>query len=90
MNAVLPPFDEGQHATIDGYLVARIRVSEHFESGRWSLTLDDRFGVVADNIEELDRWLWLVANAIAIGEGLSCHGKNSRKMSMISGGNRSK
>ena len=75
--AFLPKRLPGHEVTIDGYLVPRVEVGEDEETGKWNLFLDRRFGVEAQNIEELDRWLWIVANAMAIGAGYSCHGENS-------------
>lgn len=76
MLKILPKMDEGRSVTIDGYLVPRVRVSENDGNGLWDVTYDGRFCVTA-TIEELNRWLWIVANAQAIGAGYSCHGENS-------------
>ncbi len=73
----LPPRTAGQAVTIDGYLVPRVEVSEDAATGRWIVTYDGRFGIVAEDLEELRRWLWLLAQVQAVGEGYSCHGKNS-------------
>jgi len=75
---ILPRMDIGHDVTLDGYLVPGVRVVERDDSGQWNVTLDGRYGIVAENIEELQRWIWLVANAMAVGAGYSCHGKNSQ------------
>lgn len=62
---------------IDGYAVPRLEVSEDQATGNWHVIYDGRFGIVAENLEELRRWVWIVANAQAVGEGYSCHGENS-------------
>lgn len=43
----------------------------------WKIVLDGRFSIEARQ-EELASWLWLVANAMAIGAGFSCFGENSQ------------
>ena len=77
MLSILPKFDPGQRVSIDGFEVPRVEVREDQATGRWNVTYDRKFGIVAENIEELQRWLWIVANAHAVGEGYSCHGQNS-------------
>lgn len=67
----------GHQVTIDGYAVPRVEVAEDPATGNWQVTYDDRFGVTAENLEELQRLLWLVANAQAVGAGYSCHGEHS-------------
>lgn len=77
MLQILPARIAGQAVAVDGYAVPGIEVSEDCASGRWHVTYDGRFGIVADSLEELQRWLWIVANAQAVGAGYSCHGENS-------------
>ena len=77
MLEILPKRLPGHQVTIDGYLVPRVEVGEELETGKWNLIYDGRFGIVAENIEELNRWLWIVANAQAVGGGYSCHGEHS-------------
>nr|WP_312374928.1 hypothetical protein [Delftia acidovorans] len=77
MLQILPPMEEGQSVAVDGFLVPRVKVTENKATGLWYLTLDERFGVSDVPIEELNRWLWIIANAQAIGAGYSCHGENS-------------
>ena len=77
MLQILPPMEEGQAVAVDGFLVPRVKVIENKMTGLWYLTLDERFGVSDVCIEELNRWLWIIANAQAIGAGYSCHGENS-------------
>jgi len=73
----LPPRQPGSEVTLDGFVVPRLEVSEDLATGRWHVTYDGRFGLVAEGLEELQRWIWIVANAQAVGEGYSCHGENS-------------
>lgn len=77
MLSILPKFEPDHKVTIDGFAVPRVKVREDPATGQWNVTYDERFGIVAENLEELQRWLWIVANAQAVGEGYSCHGKNS-------------
>jgi len=77
MFAVMPPRSPGGQVTLDGFVVPRVEVAEDPATGKWHVTYDNRFGIVADSLEELQRWVWIVANAQAVGEGYSCHGENS-------------
>lgn len=75
--SILPRRTPGCQVILDGYALPRVEVAEDDSTGRWNVTYDGRFGVVAESLEELQRWLWLVAQAQAVGEGYSCHGENS-------------
>lgn len=77
MLEVLPKRSPGHQVTINGFAVPRVEVTEDAATGKWHVTYDGRFGIVAESLEELQRWLWIVANAQAVGEGYSCHGVNS-------------
>ena len=77
MLSIIPKRSPGHQVTIDGYAVPRIEVEEDGASGQWHITYDSRFGATADSLEELQRWVWIVAQAQAVGEGYSCHGENS-------------
>ena len=77
MIEILPQRAPGNEVTIDGYLVPRIEVGEDPATGKWCLWLDQRYGTEPVDIEELHRWLPMIANALAIGAGYSCHGVNS-------------
>ncbi|WP_416406494.1 hypothetical protein RCH27_08395 [Paracidovorax citrulli] len=76
MMEVLPVMPPGQQVTIDGFLVPRLTVSENAATGQWNVCYDGRFSITA-SLEELQRWIWLVAQAQAVGGGYSCHGENS-------------
>lgn len=77
MLAILPKRSPGHRVTIDGFAVPRIEVAENPATGQWNVTYDERFGIMAESLEELQRWIWIVANAQAVGEGYSCHGEHS-------------
>lgn len=76
MLEVLPLMSTGQQVAIDGFLVPRVTVSESAATGQWNICYDGRFSITA-SLEELQRWIWLVAQAQAVGGGYSCHGENS-------------
>jgi hypothetical protein len=77
MLQILPARVAGQAVTIDGFAVPGVEVTEDRATGRWNVLYDGRFGIIAESLEELQRWLWVVANAQAVGAGYSCHGENS-------------
>ena len=77
MIEILPPRAPGREVTIDGFAVPNIEVGEDPATGLWCLFLDRRYGTDPIPIEELHRWLPMIANAMAIGAGYSCHGANS-------------
>lgn len=72
----LPPRTE-RLITIDGYAVPMLEAFETDNGTKTNICLDHRFGITipADIAQEV---LWLLANAVAIGAGYSCHGENSR------------
>lgn len=49
-----------------------------FQTGptMWSLVLDGRFGIDGTE-EECKKWVWFVANAMAVAAGYSCFGEES-------------
>jgi hypothetical protein len=61
---------------IDGYAVPYLEARESKDGTACHVALDDRFGAIipATCAQEV---LWLLANALAIGAGYSCHGENS-------------
>jgi len=81
MLEILPIQSIGQPVTIDGYLVPRVQVNKTADTdttGQWNVSYDNRFSILASQ-EEMQRWLWLFAQAQAISEGWSCHGEHSRR-----------
>lgn len=71
----LPP-RQSRQVTIDGFAVPRIEARETDNGTRCHIMLDERFGAIipAEHAAEV---IWLLANAMAIGAGYSCHGENS-------------
>lgn len=79
--ATVGPFhSEHYEVTIDGYQVPKLKALKRkgAQDGIITLVLDGRFAIDIPD-DQLDPWLWLVANAMAIGAGYSCFGENSVK-----------
>jgi hypothetical protein len=72
----LPPYQLREIA-IDGYACPLLEARESDDGKDCFILLDRRFGgtIPADCAQTV---LWLLANAIAIGGGWSCHGENSK------------
>lgn len=77
------PFVPEYRVTLDGYQVPYISATP-CEDGRVGIVLDHRFGL-PDPVarEEFDRWLPILANAMAIAAGYSCHGENSGPVNLF-------
>lgn len=63
--------------TMDGYAVPRVTVQEIAATGQWNVIYDGRFCALAEDLEEVGRWLPLIANVQAVAAGYSCHGEHS-------------
>jgi hypothetical protein len=68
------PVREERAVTINGYAVPKVEAFERDE--RTYITLDSRFQAVVP-AEDAEGVIWLLANALAIGSGFTCHGENS-------------
>ena len=80
MNAeVIGPFSQ-HRVVIGGYIVPHLTVStvksQGPEDGMFNVMLDERFCVCCTQ-EELDKWGWFIANAMAHAAGYSSFGENS-------------
>lgn len=75
MTKIYGPFHEHYRVSLDGHAVPLVELSWNSDD-TLELVLDRRFGLTC-NQEELQKWLPIVANAMAIGAGYSCHGENS-------------
>lgn len=65
---------------VDGCIVPRVDVHKRSDTcGLLTVTLDERFSIDVP-LEQINIWGWIVANAMAIGAGYSCHGPNSKLM----------
>lgn len=70
----LPPRQSHQ-VIMDGFAVPRIEARETDNGLNCHIWLDKRFGMVIPAIYAHEV-IWLLANAMAIGAGYSCHGEN--------------
>lgn len=72
----LPPREQ-REVTLDGYAVPKVEAREVNERRDCNIFLDGRFGITipAGHAQEV---IWLIANAMAIGAGYSCHGEHSQ------------
>lgn len=78
---LLGPMSGGYYELhVEGEPVPRIQVYE--TSAGYSLTLDGRFGFDT-TIDELERWGWFLANAMAVAGGYSCFGPHRRRVDMF-------
>lgn len=74
------PADIGwQTLVVDGYAIPHVKVTKQ-EDGHFYLSLDDRFGFVAEGWGELWRFAWFLAQCMAVSAGYTSHGPNSRRM----------
>ena len=76
------PFDQSfdYRIKVDGCEVPYIKASLMKRTeDTWVLELDRRYLLEVKH-EEVERWMWFVANAMAIAAGWSCHGKQGRRM----------
>ena len=77
MVELVGPFPEYCKVVLSGYEVPSLKAyvkGDHIE-----LVLDDRFGVQCSR-EEIVIMVPMIANAMAIGGGYSCHGENSEEV----------
>lgn len=79
---IIGPFASPEYhvAVIDGYLVPHIKLvpKTGADDGKTEIHLDERFIYIVDT-SDLDVFLHLMANAMAIAAGYSCFGENSVK-----------
>ena len=69
------PFGEYYRVRVGNFEVPYIEA--HKTKDGWSLTLDHRFGVDMSD-DELQRFMWWIANAMAIAAGYTSFGENSK------------
>lgn len=73
----LPPRTQ-REVTIDGFAVPHIEAFETDHGRSCNIMLDGRFGITIP-AEQAQSVIWLLANALAVGAGYSCHGENSQR-----------
>ncbi len=73
---IIGPFRPEHHVTIAGFHVPYVTV-QPLADGRIDLTVDGRFGLDGPvTREEFDRWIHILANAMAVSAGYSSHGEH--------------
>lgn len=72
----LPPRQQNE-ITINGFAVPKIEAAEKNHGRECHILLDGRFGGVIP-ADQANLVLWLLAHAMAIGAGYSCHGEHSQ------------
>lgn len=70
------PFVEQWKVIVGGYEIPKLSAIVQ-KDGDIMLTLDGRFGIDGTP-EEMEKWLWIIANALAIGEGYSHYGAETK------------
>lgn len=73
---IIGPFMPESRVTLYGYKVPYLTVYPR-EDGTVNVVVDGRFGLHEPvSREEFDRWVFIIANAMAVAAGYSCHGEN--------------
>jgi len=69
------PFQAVHKVTVNGYVVPFVTVTLT-NDGRFDVVIDDRLGMAGPvSREEFDRWVPLLANAMAVAAGYTSHGE---------------
>jgi hypothetical protein len=73
---IVGPFQPEYRVSINEYRVPYVTVRPT-DDGRVDVTIDNRFGIDGPvSVEEFNRWIGLMANAMAVAAGYSAHGEN--------------
>lgn len=71
------PFTPEYKVAVNGYVVPHLTaVLIEGTEDQWNLICDGRFMMQAPD-HEVRRWLWFIANAMAVAAGYSSHGEHS-------------
>ena len=74
------PFLPEYRVTLGGYHVPYI-TAQPTEDGKFFVTVDHRMGMhLPVTKDELDNWMPILANAMAVAAGYPCHGRDLPKM----------
>lgn len=77
--SIVGPFQPESRMSVNGYQVPFVTVSTvknpPEQDGLINLIVDHRFAVTCTE-EELEKWAPILANAMAVSAGYSCHGEN--------------
>jgi hypothetical protein len=76
------PFIDKYKLLVEGCIVPYLTATKN-NNGDWNLTLDERYGITATE-EEVGKWLWFLAYAMAVAAGYTCFGENSKQMNLFS------
>jgi hypothetical protein len=71
------PFSDFYQITIDGYLVPYIELRKYPDGRGWDLTLNHCHGVDMTD-EEVNKFIWWIANAMAVAAGYTSFGEHSK------------
>ena len=76
---IIGPFrGDVYHLSVDGCRLFGVDLyGRHDTDKKWTVCLDGRFEIDVSE-DEVKRWAWLMANAMAISAGYTHHGPNSR------------
>ena len=77
---IIGPFrGDVYHLSVDGCALFGVELYQRNDTPeKWTVRLDGRFEIDAEE-EEVMRWAWLMANAMAISAGFTHHGPDSRR-----------
>lgn len=76
---IVGPFEE-YRVVWCGYHVPHIQAAP-MKDGTYYVAVDNRFGIHKSvTREELENWMPILANAMAVAAGYSCHGENCRRI----------
>lgn len=80
VEAVGPFIRDEYDLTVDGYQVPYIQASK-LETGdyQWTLRLDRRYAIDCTDLE-MRKWLWFIADAMAVAAGYSSHGRHCKPL----------
>ena len=71
------PFEPEHYVSIAGYKVPHVTVKPQ-PDGKIGVSVDNRFYLEPVPEEEFSRWIWLLANAMAVAAGYTAHGEHCR------------
>ena len=76
---IVGPFED-YRVVWNGYRVPHIQ-ARPMKDGTYDVCVDNRF-IIHKSVtkDELDNWMPILANAMAVAAGWSCHGENSQRV----------
>ncbi len=83
---VIGPHIPTHRLVVGGHLVPHIELNtiriNGADDGSYNMTLDGRLAIVCTQ-EELDKWAWFLASAMAVAAGYCCFGEGSKPMNLF-------